>query len=107
VVNRRRGWISYVVQADARLVLGNLVRVLRTDGTIRHETARTFGDRFVFVEKSVDDGRSAAARYGVRGTPTFVLIDADGKEIGRFGFRATAAAFAQTIEAALARVRGS
>jgi len=68
-----------------------------------HETARTFTDRLAFVEKSVDDDWAAAARFGVRGTPTFVLIDAEGKEIARFGFQATASAFAQTIAAALAR----
>lgn len=68
-----------------------------------HETASSFTSRLAFVEKSVDDDRAAAARYGVRGTPTFVLVDAGGKEIARFGFQATASAFAQTIEAALAR----
>lgn len=68
-----------------------------------HETASTFADRLAFVEKSVDDDRAAAGRYGVRGTPTFVLIDAGGKEIARFGFQATESAFAQAIEAALAR----
>jgi thiol-disulfide isomerase/thioredoxin len=68
-----------------------------------HETANGFAARMVFVEKSVDDDRSAASRYGIRGTPTFVLIDARGKELGRFGFQSSSAAFAQTIEAVLKR----
>lgn len=68
-----------------------------------HETASRFKDRLAFVEKSVDVDRAAAARYGVRGTPTFVLIDAEGKEIARFGFQATAGAFGQVIEASLSR----
>ncbi|MGE0600589.1 MAG: thioredoxin family protein [Dehalococcoidia bacterium] len=68
-----------------------------------HQAASDFADRLVFVEKSVDDDRSAAARYGVRGTPTFVLIDASGQEIARFGFQPTLPAFAQAIETALAR----
>ncbi len=68
-----------------------------------HETARSFADRAVFVEKSVDDDRAAAARYGIRGTPTFVLIDAKGKELGRFGFQPTAVAFNKTIASLLAR----
>ncbi len=67
-----------------------------------HQAASGFTDRLVFVEKSVDD-RSAAARYGVRGTPTFVLVDASGEEIARFGFQPTSAAFAQAIETALAQ----
>jgi thiol-disulfide isomerase/thioredoxin len=68
-----------------------------------HQTANGFAARMVFVEKSVDDDRSAATRYAIRGTPTFVLIDAKGKELARFGFQPSASAFAQTIEAALKR----
>lgn len=69
-----------------------------------HATASQFRDRMVFVEKSVDQDRNAAARYGVRGTPTFVLIDATGKEVARFGFQPTDAAFAAAITSALARL---
>lgn len=70
-----------------------------------HDTARQFSDRAVFVEKSVDEDRNAAAAYGIRGTPTFVLIDANGRELGRFGFQANAPAFSKAIESTLARVR--
>lgn len=69
-----------------------------------HATASQFGDEMVFVEKSVDDDRNAAARYGIRGTPTFVLIDATGKEVARFGFQSTDTAFAAAITSALARL---
>ena len=68
-----------------------------------HATASKFTDRMVFAEKSVDDDKAAASRYAVRGTPTFVLIDANGKEIGRFGFQTSEAAFAAAIEGALKR----
>ncbi len=65
------------------------------------ETAESFSERMVFVEKSVDHDRSAASRYGVRGTPTFVLIDAGGNEVARFHFQGSAQDFAAAIEAAL------
>ncbi len=69
-----------------------------------HPTAARFTDRLVFAEKSVDDDRGAATRYGVRGTPTFVLIDAKGREISRFGFQGNEQSFAAAIESALARL---
>jgi thiol-disulfide isomerase/thioredoxin len=68
------------------------------------ETASGFGDQLVFLEKSVDHDRSAASRFGVRGTPTFVLLDASGREQARFFYQADRASFASTIEAALARL---
>lgn len=68
-----------------------------------HSTAAALGGRVRFVEKSIDHDRSAAARYGVRGTPTFVLIDAAGREISRFFFQPTPQAFTAAIEAALKR----
>ena len=77
----------------------------KMDAYAPHQIASRYADRSVFVEKSVDDDRAAAAHYGVRGTPTFVLIDAHGKELARFGFQSTAAAFTQTIEAALVRAK--
>lgn len=69
-----------------------------------HNTASQFTDRLVFVEKSVDHDRTAASRYGVRGTPTFVLVDAVGNEITRFHYQSSAAAFADIILSALDRV---
>ena len=68
-----------------------------------HSTASRFSERIAFVEKSVDHDRSAASSYGVRGTPTFVLIDASGNEVARFHYQSNEAAFAQVIESALAR----
>ncbi|MEE8422386.1 MAG: thioredoxin domain-containing protein [Dehalococcoidia bacterium] len=69
-----------------------------------HNTASQFTDRLAFVEKSVDHDRTAASRYGVRGTPTFVLVDAVGNEITRFHYQSSAAAFADIILSALDRV---
>ncbi len=68
-----------------------------------HSTAAALRERVRFVEKSVDHDRSAAARYAVRGTPTFVLIDGGGREIARFFFQPTPQAFTQAIDAALKR----
>lgn len=63
--------------------------------------ASGFTDRVVFVEKSIDHDRSAASRYGVRGTPTFVLIDETGSRISTFNFQRTAESFAAAIEQGL------
>lgn len=76
-------------------------------GPFAHETAAAFAEQMRFVEKSVDHDRSAAAQYGVRGTPTFVLIDRSGRELTRFYFQANAAGFAEAIESALAVAEGS
>jgi len=51
-----------------------------------HNVGAGFTDRLVFVEKSIGHDRSAAQRYGVRGTPTFVLIDETGGRISQFNF---------------------
>ena len=67
-----------------------------------HSAAGQFSDRMRFVEKSVDHDGAAARRYGVRGTPTFVLIDERGQELSRFSYQPDAGRFAQQIEAALA-----
>ena len=64
-------------------------------------TAEGYGARMTFVEKSVDHDRSAASRFGVRGTPTFVLIDAAGNEVARFHYQRSPQDFAAAIEAAL------
>ncbi len=68
------------------------------------QTASGFSERMVFVEKSVDHDRSAARRFGVQGTPTFVMLDARGDQITRFFFQGDASGLAEVIEAALARV---
>lgn len=68
------------------------------------ETAAEFDGQVRFVEKSVDHDSDATAKYGVRGTPTFVLIDAQGKEIGRFGFQSTAAEFEMAIAETLKKL---
>ena len=67
-------------------------------------TASGFSDRMVFVEKSVDHDRGAAGRFGVRGTPTFVMIDESGGEVTRFFFQGDSDSLTEAIEAALARV---
>ena len=68
-----------------------------------YETAGQFGERLVFVEKSVDHDRENTARYRIRGTPTFVLIDATGDEVGRFGYQRDGQSFASTISELLSR----
>ena len=68
-----------------------------------YETAGQFTERLVFVEKSVDHDRENAARYRIRGTPTFVLIDATGNEVGRFGYQRDGRSFASTISELLSR----
>jgi len=65
--------------------------------------AARFTDRVVFVEKSVARDRGTASRYGIRGTPTFVLVDIVGDEIGRFFFQSTGTAFADSLLTALQR----
>lgn len=65
-----------------------------------HQTAAEFTTRLAFVEKAADRDVSVQ-RFGVSGLPTFVLIDARGAEIARFGFQQTRAQFAATIEQAL------
>lgn len=66
-----------------------------------YSVATDFADRLVFVEKSVDHDRSAASRYGVRGTPTFVLIDASGSRVSQFNFQMPAESFTAAIEQGL------
>ncbi len=68
-----------------------------------YDVAEQFGDRMVFVEKSVIHDGEAARRYGVIGTPTFVLIDASGEIIGRLSYQSGAAAFARTSATVLVR----
>ena len=65
-----------------------------------HQTAAEFAKRVAFVEKAADRDVSAA-RYGVTDTPTFVLIDARGEEVARFGVQASREQFAAKIEGLL------
>ena len=70
-----------------------------------YQTAQPFTSTMAFVEKGYDTGGSGDfGRYGVAGTPTFILIDAKGREIARFGFQDSAQRFAAAIQAALARI---
>lgn len=66
-----------------------------------HSTAAEFQRDILFIEKSVDHDESAANRYGVRGTPTFVLIDASGRELTRFSYLNNESEFRTTITKAL------
>jgi len=66
-----------------------------------HAAASQFTDRIRFVEKSVDHDREAASRYGIRGTPAFVLIDQQGREVTRFHFQPDTTRFAAQIEIAI------
>lgn len=64
-------------------------------------TIEKFASRMAFAEKSVDHDRAATQRFAVRGTPTFVLIDARGQEIGRFLYQPNAAQMEKTLDTAL------
>jgi len=66
-----------------------------------HEVASQYQGRLRFVEKSIRQDRNATGRYGVRGTPTFVFIDAQGRELDRFNFLRSADSFAARIESSL------
>jgi len=68
-----------------------------------HAVAAEFRGRLVFVEKSTDHDQGAASRYGVRGTPTFVLIDPSGRPLAQFFFQASTGAFRSAIEKALSQ----
>lgn len=49
-----------------------------------HQNANEYTGQFAFMEKSVDHDRDAAARFGVRGTPTFVFMTKTGEQVDRF-----------------------
>ena len=66
------------------------------------EAASSVSHQIRFVEKSVDHDRAAARRYGVRGTPTFVLIDDVGEEIARFFYQGSSGDFVAAVEVAVA-----
>jgi hypothetical protein len=63
-------------------------------------TAAQFAQRLVFQEKPTERD-STAQRYGVSTLPAFVLLDAQGKELGRFGYESDAGAFEAAIAGAL------
>lgn len=65
-----------------------------------YTTAQQFTSRMVFAEKPTNRD-SAAGRYGIEQPPTFVLLDARGGEITRFGYEPTAEAFASAITSSL------
>jgi len=44
-----------------------------------YDAASRYEDRMVFSEKSMDHDRNAARRFGIRGAPTFVMVDARGE----------------------------
>jgi thioredoxin-related protein len=60
-------------------------------------SAEKFEDRMAFVEKSVDHSPELVRQYRIFGTPTFVLIDSKGEEVGRFGFEAGSEPFEEKI----------
>lgn len=72
----------------------------KTMESFAHQTAHRYLDKLVFVEKAIDRD-SSAARYGVTTPPVFVLLDARGEEITRFGLQPNAAAFDAAVQAAL------
>ena len=67
-------------------------------------TIAQFDGRMAFAEKSVDHDRSSASKFGIRGTPTFLLIDAQGRDAGRFFYQPDGVRLGQTIEAALTKI---
>jgi thiol-disulfide isomerase/thioredoxin len=71
-------------------------------GPFTYEVASRYRDRMIFAEKSVDHDRDAARRFGVRGTPTFVMLDAGGGELARFYFQGSARALDAVMTQALA-----
>ncbi|MGD9714514.1 MAG: TlpA family protein disulfide reductase, partial [Thermomicrobiales bacterium] len=64
----------------------------------------SFEGRLVSIEKSIDHDKTSVDRYSIRGTPTFLLIDATGREVGRFNYVGSAEALRQAIEQAIARL---
>ena len=74
------------------------------DMKFAHTVAAEFRGRLVFIEKATDRD-TAAATLGVTAVPAFVLLDARGTELARFGYLADAAALKRAIESALADVK--
>jgi thiol-disulfide isomerase/thioredoxin len=62
--------------------------------------------RLVVVEKDVETEMSLARSFRVRGTPTFVVLDAQGREPGRPVLDLDATRFVANLERLLARTNG-
>ncbi len=62
---------------------------------------RELDTRIVRVDVATPQGRALADRHGVRGTPTFVLIDSTGAETSRLLGEQTQAEVAAAVEAAV------
>lgn len=80
---------------------GTWCHVCETMAPYAQSTIAQFEARVAFAEKSVDHDRAAASKFAVRGTPTFVLIDAQGRELSRFFYQPDPARLQQTVDAAL------
>lgn len=80
---------------------GTWCHVCETMEPYVQSTIAQFGERMAFAEKSVDHDRAAASKFAVRGTPTFVLIDAQGRELSRFFYQPDPARLQQTVDTAL------
>lgn len=62
--------------------------------------------RLLLVEKDVDSDMDLVRRFHVRGTPTFVVLDAQGRELGRPGLILDPGRFLASIEQIMAGARG-
>ncbi|MBI3977913.1 MAG: hypothetical protein HY331_06985 [Chloroflexi bacterium] len=60
-------------------------------------SAARFAEKLVFVEKDVDHARAELRTFRIFSTPTFVVLDARGEEVDRFGYIPTAAGFEQRL----------
>lgn len=64
-------------------------------------SAAKFQGKMAFVEKDVDHSPDLIRQFRVFGTPTFVLLDAKGLEVARFGFERTPERFEAQLTKAL------
>ena len=65
------------------------------------QTLEAYLPRLVLVEKSILIDTAGARAFRVGGTPTFVLLDASGKELTRFFCESTPERLRARIEPAL------
>ena len=61
--------------------------------------------RVAIVEKDVDTDPGLARRFAVRGTPTFVVLDARGRELGRLPPDLDAGRFLANLDRVIARAK--